>query len=893
MTERGPRLARAIVSQLLEADVRDFALADLGEGFGQRRDRSGGLSAHAWYWWQVLRVVPSAVADAVGRARGRWRIGTGGGSAGHRGWRRDLRLAARLMRRRPAYAVAAVLTIGIGFGAAAAVLSVANGVWFRPLPFPDEGRIVRVFEVNLRPGPGSESGGSSARPTGLDADISRRSRVSPPLVFDMQQHDWRTLRAVAPVSRDGFRWVTDGDEPPQQLSGFVVTNELFDVLGVRPLLGRVFNDAPGTDEVMLGEGFWHRAFGGDPDVLERSIQLGDRRYRIVGVMADGLPYPTGSDGDAELWVPFVFTPDRREEGMRGARYLDAVARLQPDVTPREAAGEVDAFVRSLAESHPNHREWGGAVVKLRDDLVRPYRGILVLLLSAAGLFLMIAVINVSGLVAARRSEDRQDRAIRLALGASPAVLVRQGIVECLLYTTAGAALAAVLGAWVIGPVKLLAPADIPRLAGISLDSTVVLALVLGAVLSGVAIGIAGQVMAGTSTAMAVGRAAPAASGAWRGRGVLMATQVALTTVLLIGGAVLARDILRLANTDPGFSPEGIYTAPLVLSERPPDQRRAAYDALRERLAARGLEVALGVNPPVAGSTMRYGYRPGNGDDEQYWAQYHVTSSAYFSLLGIPLRSGRAFTEADDEGALPVVIVSDALARTHFAGMDPVGRVMSVVGTERTIVGVVGSTHHFGPDQEPPPELYVPFAQDPWLFGHLVIGATGDGAAVAAAVREEVAALGDGISVAEPFPFTDFISTWFAPLRFQMTIVGLLAGVGVLLAGIGLYGLIAYLVASRTREIGIRMALGASHRSVFRNVVGRGLALATTGVAIGVAVALLLGRTIAALVNGASPADPVALMAVTFLVLAVAVTASALPARRASSVDPTRALREQG
>ena len=365
---------------------------------------------------------------------------------------------------------------------------------------------------------------------------------------------------------------------------------------------------------------------------------------------------------------------------------------------------------------------------------------------------------------------------------------------------------------------------------------------------------------------------------------------------MIGGAALADHFRELARIEPGFVPGPVMTAPVAINANsyPENASRLQFfESVIEGFEQRGHRAAVGTNPPVGGSNMRYGYRTGDGSDDgdgdQYWAQYHTVSPRYFEVLGIPLVGGRAFNDRDRADGMPVVIISETLARAHFDG-DPVGREMIVVGTSREIVGVVGSVHHFGPDRAPPAEMYVPLAQDPWTFGHLLVrpgvGFSRDDA------LQIVAAIDPVVPVQAMFPFDQFVRTWFAPLRFQLTIVALLAAAGTLLAVIGLYALIAYLVAGQTREIGIRVALGETTRSVFARVVGRGLALAGAGLVVGVAAALALRGLLGSLGMGVDANAPAVFLAVAALIAVAAAGACLLPARRAAAVDPVIALRQE-
>jgi predicted permease len=882
---RRPRLSEL----LLRVVVRDEEsylglLGDLHEEAARRGERSGGPA----YNRAVLALARSYLTE---RLPGRGASHIVAGSDDRHGWLRsalaDSRAAARLLRRRPGYTIAVVGTLGLGFGAAAAVLSVAYGVWLKPLPFGEPNAIVRVYEVKLEGDEGNVAGEAPIRPSALDANVARRQRVSPPLLHDMRGRDWATLTQLASVSGIALDWRHDGEA--SRLSGVSASRGVFDVLRLQPLVGRFFAAEAGVREVVVSEGLWRRSFGADADVVgNESLILDGVSYLIVGVVADGLPYPESA---GEVWVPSDPSHDELVEGMRGARYLDVIGRLRPGATLVEARTELDAFVLNLGEDHPNHVGWGATAVSLRQDMIRPFVGLLRVLLVGAALFLLIACSNVAGLVAARRAEDRSERGLRLALGASRWCLLRHEIAEMLWLSLGAAVVAAVLAGWALAPLQRLAPSDVPRIADIRLDPVVVAALTGFLLLAAVSAAVVGNFLAAGARQSVRGTGKTVSPNA-AGRATLTVIQVALTTLLLIGGAALADHFRALARIEPGFVPGPVMTAPVAINANNYPENAARlqfFESVIEGLEQRGHTAVVGTNPPVAGANMRYGYRPGDGDEDQYWAQYHTVSPRYFEVLGIPLVSGRDFNDRDRADGIPVVIISETLARAHFDG-DPLGREMSVVGTSREIVGVVGSVHHFGPDQGPPAEMYVPFAQDPWAFGHLLIR-PGAGFSPYDA-REIVAAIDPVVPVQAMFPFDRFVRTWFAPLRFQLTIVGLLAAAGTSLAVIGLYALIAYLVAGRTREIGIRVALGETARSVFARVVGRGLALAVAGLGVGIAAALALRGLLGSLGVGIDADDPAVLLAVAALVGVAAAGACVLPARRAAAVDPVIALRHE-
>jgi predicted permease len=514
-----------------------------------------------------------------------------------------------------------------------------------------------------------------------------------------------------------------------------------------------------------------------------------------------------------------------------------------------------------------------------------------MLIGAGVLFVLLALVNVAGLVAAQRADNRQARMIRLARGASHGRIHRVGVIESTLLGLAGALIAAAGATWVLAPNKRQMPPDVPRLSTISLSGGMLGVVVLSGLLVGVVVGLLGHAMSGVRDQPSVGRNRESGRPGVRGRRALLITQVALTTWLLLGGVALVRHVSSLRAVDIGFRSAGVMAAPLTLSVRrqgaSPEQSYLFWDDLLERLEARGMTAAVATNPPVSGSTMRFGYAI-SGDESRYWAQYHSVSPAYFDVLGIRIGAGRAFTAVDAAGGAPVVIINEVMARTHFPNEDPVGRTIRVVSTDRTIVGIADATRHFGPDTDPPAELYVPLAQEPSPFAHVLVQG---GPGVTSGLLANVVPAIDGTLPAPPLaPFENYVSTWFAPLRLQLVIIGVFSAAGIILAALGLYALVAYLVSNREREIGIRLALGERTPMLFRRILGDGLAMSAAGVVMGLAAAAATRGVIGRLVSGVDPADPVVVIVVLLLVPSVAVAASLLPARRAISVDPIVTLR---
>lgn len=862
---RVPALARLLARFVAGPEDRDLVEADLEQRFRRLVRERGPGAARRWYWWQVARGVPAALRPDA------FRLGGSGG---------EMRHALRALGRKPLYTAGVAGTLALGLGSAAAVASVAWTVWLAPMPFPDPDRVVRLYEL-LPP-----TGNQAVLLAPEEDDGFVRWQLSPPTLEDLRTHDWTTLQAVAGVTSDELDWSREGGT--SRLTAILASPEVDRVLGLHPVAGRLLARHPDAAEVLLTTAFWERAFGGDPTVVGSTLTLDGVDHRIVGIAT----LPTGYPKRADLLLPLRFDPAQLTEGMRGARYLDGVARVAPGRTVGDADAEVDAFFRSLGERHAQHDQSRGQAVVLGEDLIRPYKGVLVLLLAAGGTFLALALVNVAGLVAARRMEDRSARWVRLALGATRARLLRSALVE-------GAALglmasgAGLLGAWwLLSPIRSLVPTDIPRAEGLDLHPPVAAAVVLGGLAGGLLVGLLGHVLTrgaeparGRQAARVRGASAPGL--AWRRA--LVVGQVAFTTVLVTGGLVILERVAALQDVELGFEPEGVTSTQLTLSDLryPSDEARAdLWRALVEGMEARGLEAAVAVNPPMAGSTMSFGVRRDSASD-QVFAQYHSVGPGYFRLMGTGIAEGRALGAGDGPDDRPVVVLDETLANELFPEGGAIGQVITVVSTPRTVVGVAAATRHFGPDVETPPGVYVPLSQDPWQLGHILV--SGERRDASAALADVAGELDPGLGVAPLAPYSRYVVAWYAPLRLQSVVVGILAGVGAVLATLGLYALVAYHVCSRRKEIGIRMALGAPGSRLFGGVLAQGLALAGAGVALGIAgwyAALPLTR---GLLEGADAGGPALPLTVALLVAGVSVLATLVPAWRSTAVDPVTTL----
>ena len=853
MSARPPRLLRALMARLVPAEDRRFVMEDLDDTFVGVALASGRGAARRWYAGQLLRSLPLLAHAARDLTPGR----AGG----------ELRTSLRLFRRRPHYAIGVAGTLGLGLAAAVILGGIAWRVWLQPLPFPDSEQLVRVYELG--------------RP---DARGKRdRGRISPPLLRDLRERRWTHLTDFGAISISTPEWTVEGEVRP--LRGSAVTPGFFDLLGITPSPGRTgWASRTGAEvpEVVLAEDFWRRAFGGAPSAVGSRIELDGVSHTVIGVVPQAGGYPAPVD----LFTPLVYDERQLGEGMRGARYLEGIARVRAESSIEAAGAEFAAFIESLGDAHPIHAGWTGEVVSLREDLAGPFRAVLRLLLAAGSAFLILAIVNVTGLVATRGIELRHEQGIRLALGASRARLVRGAWVEGTVLGGAGGGLALAV-ALVLLPLSIgWLPDDLARSGQVGLSAGGALAWWLGAVVAGGMVGVLGHRTAPASPEL---RSGTRTTRGGRTGAVLVAGQLALSTLLIgIGSLVLERSV-ELADHDVGFESEGVWSAFVDLPRTTHEDweaRRDSWSALLAGLEEGGVSAAVTTNPPMSGMNANYGYaKP--GDAQESFGQYSIVSPDYFDVMGIPVVAGRTF-EPGESG--PVTLISQALAEAHFAGEDPVGRTLRILAEDLRIIGVVGSTAHFGPDTPVPPQIYVSYEAVNWDFAHLV--ARGD-PSVAGRLADAVERWVPGAVRPEVFPYERYLSDWFRPLRIQLGIVGALGLVGALLAGLGLYANIAYQVRERLPELGIRVALGASRARIVGGVIRYGMTAA--GVGLGVGMVAWWGardRVGHILGSGDATLSPFALMTTAVLILGLALCAIAGPAILASRAEPLDTLRSE-
>jgi putative ABC transport system permease protein len=797
---------------------------------------------------------------------------------------RDVRYGFRSLRRHPGFTAMAVLSLAIGIGANTAIFSVVNAVMLRPLPYVDAHRLVRLWESNQKIG-------------------RARSSVSAPNFLDWRAHV-HAFTSLAAVSNAGGSFATMSGAGAEIVRGAAVTAEFLPVLGVMPALGRNFRadeDRPGGDTrvAVLSEGYWKRRFASDPAILGRQIALNGNNYSVVGVLPASFSW---GNTNIDLLVPLAPNPS----SSRGDHRLTVIGRLTDGVTIERAQTELASVAARLAAQYPADNEGWSAATASFDEWLIPdtARNSLVILLGAVGLVLLIACANVASLMLARAAARQKELTMRVALGAARWRIVQQVLTESLLISLLACVAGTTGGAAAVRLLVAYGPAGVPRLDEASFD--------LNVLLFALAVSVATAFVFGIAPALQVSRTNPAGTlqnetrGASSGRsrqrlrGALTVIEVALSVALLIGAGLLLRSFWSLQNVDAGFSVTPLMTMRVALpSAAYPNAR--IRDVYYERLLAAirtlpgVVSAATSSSIPLAGgNTVTEVQLPGDKGRLYPSADWRVVSPAYFATMGIPLR-GRDFSPEDRERSAYLTIISETMAREYWPNQDPIGRtvILSSMGNrERTIIGVAGDVRHFGLDTEPRPMVYYSTVEVGGQGSTVVWRSAVDPSSHVAAIRDIVRRLDPTVPIYDVQSLPDLLSVSLAPRKFNMYLLAIFAAVAVLLAAIGLFGLMAYLVSQRTREIGVRLVLGADRGAIFRLILGRGLALASIGVAIGVVGAFSLTRAMQRLLFGVSAADPATFVAVPALLVVVALVACYVPARRAMQVDPATALRAE-
>lgn len=800
----------------------------------------------------------------------------------------DLRHSVRTLWKSPGFTTIAVLTLALGIGANTAIFSAVNAVLLRPLPFEEPNELVRVYSLH-------------------EGDLWT---ASPPDFVDWREmnRSFERMAAWYPQSTT----FSGEDVAARRIPGARVSVSLLPTLGINPVLGRGFTSkesVPGQERVvLLSHGLWQSRFGGDPQAIGRSITLDGESHTVVGVMPAGFDFP----GEAEFWVPLAFTQDDLAT-QRGAHYLAVLARLRPGVTVEDAAADMRAIAARLeSEYRENNLGWSATAIGLTESIVGDVRPALLILLGAVGLVLLIACANVANLLLVRVFGRDRELAIKAALGAGRSRLLRGVLTEAVLLGLLGGAAGLMLAFWGIDLLTAMRPGDIPRLENVQVDGRVLAFTGLVSVLTGVIFGMIPALQSSLDARLGErlregGRGASGERRVRRTRQGLAIAELGLAVMLTVGATLLLKSFVKLQSVDPGFETAGLLTFSVNLPDArypEPQHARDFYADLLERTEAlpgvRGADAVFGL--PLSGffySISVYsidGVEPDPEDEPS--VQLRVVTPGYFRTMGMELVSGRPFRETDRAGAPTVAMVNESAARLLWPGSNPLGHEFLLgtrlgLGGERVggrVVGVVADFKHFGPNADTRPEIYVVHDQFPEEGMSVVVRADVPPASLVDPIRERLASIDREVPLYGVATMEELLDRQIAQPRFYLLLLAVFAATALTLAAVGVYGVMAHSVAQRTREIGIRIALGARGREVMGMVLRQGLAVAAIGTFVGLLAALGAARLLSGLLYEVAPTDTATFIGVPVLLLAVALLSCWLPAHRATRIDPMHAIR---
>ena len=797
---------------------------------------------------------------------------------------KDIRYAIRSLVRNPAFTAIAIITLSLGIGANTAIFSVVNAILLRPLPHADAERIVWLWDTIPQ---------LPTAPTSL------------PEFLDWKEQN-RSFEHIA-AFLTGSMFV-DAGEGTEDVPVGIVTPGLFSLFRVNPIIGRTFTDEetlPGRFRVVvLSHSMWQNRLASDPNVSGRTIQLNGRPYTIIGVMPAGFSFPDR----ATLWRPLAIDPAALD---RGPHYLNVVGRLKADVTLAQAQADMSALAARLSQQHPEKTSGHGVkIVSLTSVVVGDIGRALLVLLGAVGFVLLIACANLANLMLARIGGRGREIAVRTALGASRLRIVRQLLTESLLLAVAGGGLGLLLAIWAVRWLVSLSPDTIPRLNEINVDPRVAGFTLLISVATGVLFGLVPALQVSkpniTDALKESGRTTGGVA-KHRFRSALVVSEVALSLVLLVGAGLLIRSFAKLNHVDPGFNPEQVLTMGVsLLPNKYPEEEQVAtfYSQLLERSATVPgvISVSATSGLPVSGANTTDNFtiegRPPIAKEAEPLTEYWVVTPRYFQSMGIPLLAGRDFSETDTKKSPNVVVINNEFRRLHFGSENPLGHRLKLQGQERDplqIVGVVGDSRNMALDEQPRAAAYVPFLQDPLSKEYarsmtIVARTKSDPGATAGSLRAEVTSMDKTVPVYAVKPMTEYLRDSLSRRRFSMILLSAFSGLALVLAAVGIYGVISYSVIQRTHEMGVRMALGAKRRDVLKLVLRRAMIMVLAGVAIGLVTSWALTRLIKSLLFNVSVTDPLTFAGIGVLIILMALLACLIPAWRATKVDPLVALR---
>jgi putative ABC transport system permease protein len=803
---------------------------------------------------------------------------------------KDIRYAMRGLVKRPAFTIIALLTLALGIGANTAIFSVVNAVLLRPLPFRDPEQVVMVWE---------------------DASFAGFPLNTPaPANYVDWKNQNQSFADMAASAEQSFNLTGDGD--PERVTAYAVTHNFFPLFGVQPLLGRGFlleEDRPGSNKVVvLSYSLWQSRYGGDAHVLNRDIQLNGEKHTVVGVMPASFQF---LDSEVRMWVPLAL--DQEDMANRGGHYLNVAARLKPGVVVTQAQADMNAIMRRIATDHPDDTfdgKLGAVVLPMRDQVVGAARGSLVVLVVAVAFVLLIACANVAGLLLARAVGRRREIALRMALGAGRPTVVRQLLTESLLLSLVAGVLGTFLAYWSFSFLQRLVPEEMAVSMSLHIDTRILLFTILISIVTGIIFGLVPALQAAKvdlNEALKAGSSRVTSTGALRSS--MIVFEVALSLVLLICAGLLIQTLFQIFRQYSMLEPEKILTMRTVLPRekyKEPTQRNNFYRQVLERVEhLPGVDAAgYATSVPLSWKGGTSGFLPEGIKSPipgmAYDANHREVSANYLQTMNIPLRAGRYFDGRDNEKSMPVVIINETMARQYWPGENALGRRLKIGDPDepgkqwKQIVGIVADVRQMGLDEPVKAEMYLPYQQvTDWPFfapRDLAIRTSGDTSNLVGSVRQIIREVDPDQPVSNVATMAELLGTEASQRRMGMIMLVAFAALALLLASLGIYGVLAYFVTQHTSEIGVRLALGATTRNILFLVLRKGMGLTLLGVVIGLAAALAFTRLMSSLLFGVKAIDPLTFVTVPLLLAGVALLACYLPARRATKVDPLVALR---